>query len=85
MCFQNITDENQPKWQTIIHYEHQNRPGSAFFFWGGGATSLIGIMSKDGTLPYIEIISSEIVHLNTMHLLETVMQKYVEMLSVCMP
>jgi len=36
----------------------------------------MGVMSKDGTLPNVKIISSETVH--------TDMWKYVEMLSVCL-
>jgi hypothetical protein len=50
-----------------MQYERQKRAG---FFFG---TSLIGVMSKDGILPYVKITrrSSETVHLNTMYLLET--------------
>jgi hypothetical protein len=32
------------------------------FFFGGGGTNSMGIMSKDGTLPNVKIISSETIH-----------------------
>ena len=55
MCFRNITDENELK---VVDYLCSMNATNELddFFW---TTSLLGLMSKDVTLPNVKIISSE--------------------------